>query len=165
MTIDSFTVLPSSYGLATASSTSSLPVTSARNTSTDFSSGMTNQVASSSGLSGDTFYKLLAAQLQHQDPSQSVDNTEMILQMAQFAVIEQMSNLNTQFSDFMASQQVTAGATVVGKEVTIGLGDTGADTIKGVVEEVGFSNSGTLVKVNGEYYEFWRILEIREGSL
>ena len=132
--------------------------------STDFSSGMTNQVASSSGFSGDTFYKLLAAQLQHQDPSQSVDNTEMILQMAQFAVIEQMSNLNTQFSDFMASQQVTAGATVVGKEVTIGLGDTGAETVKGVVEEVGFSGSGTLVKVDGQYYDFWRILEIREGS-
>ena len=156
--IDSAMVRSSAYNTSTYDSTVNVRTDSAYN------SGMTNQVSNGSQLSGDTFYKLLAAQLQYQDPMASVDNTEMILQMAQFAVIEQMSNLNTQFSDFMISQQVTAGAAVVDKEVTIALGDTGEESIKGKVEEVGFSSSGTIVKVNGQYYEFWRIVEIRDGS-
>lgn len=148
-------------GFLVESSANQLSTASARST---YSSGLTNQVSSGNAFADDTFLKLLSAQLQYQDPTQSMDNTQMILQMAQFAVIEQMSNLNTQFSNFMVSQQVTAGATVAGKEVTIALGETGEESVKGVVQEVAFNSSGTLVKVDGKYYEFWRIVEIRDAS-
>lgn len=130
-----------------------------------YSSGLTNQLGTGDAFSGDTFLKLLSAQLQYQDPTQSMDNTQMILQMAQFSVIEQLSNLNTQFSDFMTSQQVTAASAVVGKDVTIALGDTGEESVKGVVQEVGFTSLGAIVKVDGEYYEFWRIVEIRDTTV
>lgn len=149
-------------GFLIDSSANQLSTASTRST---YTSGLSNQVSSGNAFSGDTFLKLLSAQLQYQDPTQSMDNTQMILQMAQFAVIEQMSNLNTQFTEFMTSQQVTAGATVAGKDVTIALGDTGEESIKGVVQEVAFSSSGTLVKVDGKYYEFWRIVEIRDASI
>lgn len=122
-----------------------------------------NQMAANNQFTSDTFYELLAAQLQYQDPSESMDNTQMILQMAQFAVIEQMNNLNTQFSAFFESNQVQTGATLIGKDVTIGIDYE--TTVKGKVEEVGFSSSGVLVKVDGKYYESWRIIEIRsEGT-
>ena len=115
-------------------------------------------------FSSDTFYKLLAAQLQYQDPMESMDNTQMILQMAQFATIEQMNNLNQQFTMFMEMSTVQDGAALVGKEVRIGLDDD--TTITGVVNKVGFSSSGTLVEVDGKYYDMWRIIEIgNQGSM
>ncbi len=93
-------------------------------------------------FSSDMFYKLLAAQIQYQDPMESMDNTQMILQMAQFSTIEQLNNLNQQFAVFMEMSTVQDGAALVGKEVRIGLDDE--TTIVGVVNKVGFSSSGTL---------------------
>lgn len=115
-------------------------------------------------FSSDTFYKLLAAQLQYQDPMESMDNTQMILQMAQFATIEQLNNLNQQFTMFMEMSTVQDGAALVGKEVKVGLDDD--TTITGTVNKVGFSSSGTLVEIDGKYYDMWRIIEIgNPGSM
>ena len=117
----------------------------------------TTQAAQQNQFSSDTFYKLLAAQLQYQDPMESMDNTQMILQMAQFATIEQLNNLNQQFAVFMEMSTIQDGAALVGKEVRIGLED---GTIVGVVNKVGFTSSGTLVEVDGKYYDVWRVIEI-----
>ena len=127
------------------------------------SSRATTQGTQGNQFSSDTFYKLLAAQLQYQDPMESMDNTQMILQMAQFATIEQMNNLNQQFTMFMEMSTVQDGAALVGKEVRIGLDDD--KTITGVVNKVGFSSSGTLVEVDGKYYDMWRIIEIGNQGL
>ncbi|HAX72552.1 MAG TPA: flagellar hook capping protein [Firmicutes bacterium] len=122
-----------------------------------------NQVSNTeSQFSSDTFLKLLSAQLQYQDPTQPMDNTQMILQMAQFSTIEQLNNLNTQFSYFMEMSTIQSGANMVGKEVTIGLDDE--ESIKGVVTKVGFTSSGPIVEVDGTYYEMWRVVEISDGS-
>lgn len=124
----------------------------------------TTQGTQGNQFSSDTFYKLLAAQLQYQDPMESMDNTQMILQMSQFATIEQLNNLNQQFTMFMEMSTVQDGAALVGKEVRIGLDDE--KTITGVVNKVGFSSSGTLVEVDGKYYDMWRIIEIgNQGSM
>lgn len=117
----------------------------------------TTQATQQNQFSSDTFYKLLAAQLQYQDPMESMDNTQMILQMAQFATIEQLSTLNQQFAVFMEMSTIQDGAALVGKEVRIGLDD---GTLVGVVNKVGFTSSGTLVEVDGKYYDMWRIIEI-----
>lgn len=118
----------------------------------------TTKATQENQFSSDMFYKLLAAQLQYQDPMESMDNTQMILQMAQFSTIEQLNNLNQQFAVFMEMSTVQDGAALVGKEVRIGLDDE--TTIVGVVNKVGFSSSGTLVEVDGKYYDMWRIIEI-----
>lgn len=120
------------------------------------------QVSSQNQFSSDTFYKLLSAQLQYQDPMESMDNTQMILQMSQFATIEQLNNLNEQFGVFMEMSTVQDGAALVGKEVRIGLDDD--TTIVGTVDKVGFSSAETLIQIDGKYYEMWRIIEIGEPT-
>ena len=47
-------------------------------------------------LKKDDFLKLFVAQMQHQDPSQPMDNSQMMAQMASFSSLEQMSNLTAQ---------------------------------------------------------------------
>ena len=118
--------------------------------------------SSSSSLDQNAFYKLLAAQLQNQDPLAGSDNTQMVLQMTQMATIEQLTNLNNSFTSFMENQMVMGGANFVGQHVVMGTTDGG--TISGVVEEVGFSSSGTLLKVNGEYHSIWRIISVGTES-
>lgn len=118
--------------------------------------------SNSSTLDRNAFYKLLAAQLTNQDPLQGTDNTQMVVQMSQMATIEQLTNLNSSFTSFMENQMVVGGANFVGQHVVMGTED--GKTVSGVVEEVGFSSAGTLLKVNGTFHSIWRIISVGEGG-
>ncbi|WP_338452053.1 flagellar hook assembly protein FlgD [Niallia oryzisoli] len=75
----------------------------------------------SSELGKDDFLKLLMTQLQNQDPSNPMQDTEFIAQMAQFSSLEQMTNLNSSFEKFISQQQqslLISYNQFVGKEIT-----------------------------------------------
>jgi flagellar basal-body rod modification protein FlgD len=64
------------------------------------------------------FLKLLTTQLQNQDPTQPMDNTAMIAQLAQFSALEQMTNMNTTLTSMLTQQGTsleTNAASMVGK--------------------------------------------------
>jgi flagellar basal-body rod modification protein FlgD len=46
-------------------------------------------------LGQDAFLKLLVTQLQHQDPSNPMDNSEFITQLATFSSLEKLSTIST----------------------------------------------------------------------
>lgn len=48
------------------------------------------------------FLKILAAQLQNQDPTNPMDNKDFIAQLAQFSTLEQMQNMSESFNAFGA---------------------------------------------------------------
>jgi flagellar basal-body rod modification protein FlgD len=87
-------------------------------------------------LGKDEFLKLLTAQLQQQDPTQPMDNTEFVAQLAQFSSLEQMSNVNDTLTKMLTAQTTslqTGSAELVGKtamlsgdEITLEPGDTSA---------------------------------------
>ncbi|WP_285394676.1 flagellar hook assembly protein FlgD [Lysinibacillus sp. fls2-241-R2A-57] len=73
-----------------------------------------------SELGKDAFLKLLITQLQHQDPTNPMDDREFISQMAQFSSLEQMQNMTKAMESMLASQQQTQMmnyTTFIGKEV------------------------------------------------
>jgi flagellar basal-body rod modification protein FlgD len=49
-------------------------------------------------LGQDAFLKLLVTQLQHQDPSNPMDNSQFITQLATFSSLEKLSAISTQVS-------------------------------------------------------------------
>ncbi len=73
-----------------------------------------------SELGKDAFLQLLITQLQHQDPTNPMDDREFIAQMAQFSSLEQMQNMTKAIESLLLSQQQTQlmnYTTFVGKEV------------------------------------------------
>jgi flagellar basal-body rod modification protein FlgD len=75
-------------------------------------------------LGKDDFLKLLTVQLQHQDPLDPQDNTEMVAQLAEFSSLEQLENMNQNLTssldlDLILTQVLnnTAAAGLIGKSV------------------------------------------------
>ncbi|MDM5295450.1 flagellar hook assembly protein FlgD [Peribacillus simplex] len=101
-------------------------------------------------LGKDDFLKLLLTQLQNQDPSNPMDNTEFIAQMATFSSLEQMMNMGAQMEEIIGiSQQnsIMNFNSFVGKEVTWhkldgGDGDLAVEEGIGIVKSIQYKGDG-----------------------
>jgi flagellar basal-body rod modification protein FlgD len=88
------------------------------------SAGATAQQQASSSASGSNalgkneFLKLLTAQLQQQDPTQPMESSAFVAQLAQFSSLEQMNNVNDTLTKMLTAQGTALGTTaasLVGK--------------------------------------------------
>ena len=61
-----------------------------------------------SNLGKDAFLKILMTQLQNQDPTKPMDDSQFIAQMAQFSSLEQMTNLTTAFEEFAEASRTNS---------------------------------------------------------
>ena len=68
-------------------------------------------------LSTNQFLQLLIAQLQNQDPLNPTDPQQFVTQLATLNSVESLGNLNTSFSQMLQLQQLTQGASLIGKTV------------------------------------------------
>ena len=79
------------------------------------------KTTSNSELTTEGFFKLLAAQLQNQDMSSPMDNSEMMTQMTQIAMMQAMNNFSTAMGDFAQVNTINYGTSMMGKEVMLGV--------------------------------------------
>jgi flagellar basal-body rod modification protein FlgD len=107
-------------------------------------------------LDKDDFMNLFVKQLQHQDPLNPEDSTEMASRLAQFNSLEQMLNVNTTLEKMLSAQESSRNAgfiSYLGKEVMI---DDGRLRItEGKVADATFELDATVNTVN---------LEVRDES-
>jgi len=104
-------------------------------------------------LGKDDFLKLLLTQLSNQDPTSPMQNTEFIAQMAQFSSLEQMTNMNSEFTKLASSLSSSEAVSVIGKTVELNNGDM---NVTGTVEAA-TRGDNPQVKVNGMYYDMAKI--------
>ena len=102
----------------------------------------------------DNFYSLLVAEMQNQDPLEPTSNTEFISQMASFTA------LSSQQDAFNVQQQNYANS-LIGKTVTVSVGDGKTDT--GVVTFVK-SGEDPMVNVNGTNYKLSAISQVHSSE-
>ena len=88
-----------------------------------------------------SFLKILSAQLSNLDPTQNQDSSAYVAQMAQFASMEQMANLNTTMSD-SAYQQM------LGKKVILNEKDDAGAYVEGNVTKVEKKSGVNYLTVN-----------------
>jgi len=92
------------------------------------------------GMDKDSFLQLLVAQMTNMDPTQDQDSTAYVTQMAQFASIEQMNNLNTTMDDFSVRD-------LVGKHVIIDEYDESGNQIEGTVMGIEKKGSKNMLAI------------------
>ena len=100
----------------------------------------TRGVQNGDSMGKDDFLKLLLIQLQHQDPSNPVDDREFIAQMATFSSLEQMTNMNKTLEGFVqsqANQSLLKFSDLIGKEVTFEVANS--DKLSGEQKTVYFN--------------------------
>ena len=134
-------------------------------TSTESTTSSTSSLYSeaTSELDKEAFLNLLVAQLSNQDPLDPMDNQDFIAQMATFSQLEQMTNLNSSFTDFMQGQALSQYASIVGKEVVAVDPDTGEE-ISGTAESVSFDSETAQVSIDGTKIDISNIQEIKSSN-
>jgi len=113
-------------------------------------------------LDKDDFLRLLAAQLQNQDPLKPMEDKEFIAQLAQFSALEQTQNMAAQMENisqamlyFMENQaqrnkeaQLTKALSMLGRHIE---GEAqGVGLVKGIVSGIKIKDDQILLAV-GEY--------------
>jgi flagellar basal-body rod modification protein FlgD len=114
-----------------------------------------------SQLSVDDFLKIMAAEIQNQNPtgdsSGSGSKTDYLTQLAQFTNLEQMSEISEGINQLNMLSQTT----LIGKIVKI-YGEK-QDT-KGMVDRVKFFNNQVYLQVKGTDYPIGLLMEVEESQ-
>ena len=101
-------------------------------------------------LGKDDFLQLLIAQLTHQDPTSPMQDAEFIGQMAQFSSLEQVTNMNANFSKMNEMLLGSSATTAIGSKVELQAGD---GNITGYVTAVK-RGANPEVMVDGKWYSW-----------
>lgn len=139
-----------------------------------------NQNARTTGLQNNSnmFLTLMLKQLERQDPTEPMDNTQWLSQLAQYSSLEQMTQMNSglencakyisaMYDDMMLNSEINQTLAMIGKDVTLQIPNE-ADPknptkITGKVTEASFEEGTGKIKVNGEYYSIENVISIREN--
>ena len=99
----------------------------------------------SANLNYDSFLKLLVAQMKNQDPTQPMDSTQQIAQLATFSQVEQTIKTNTNLESLLQRTSLSEANAVIGKTVTSADGKT-----TGVVKEVKLYSDGIIAVLDSK---------------
>lgn len=125
--------------------------------------------ANNSAMSMDDFWQLLAAQLQYQDMTNPMSNSEMMNQMTQMATMNAMTQVSNAVANFatvtnnLSQVTLTQYSTgMIGREVTVAEVNEEGKVIgekKGVVEGVDLTGA-QYVYIDGKKYELAQIMSV-----
>ena len=87
----------------------------------------------------DTFLQILVTQMKNQDPTEPMDASQYVSQLASFSNVEQNIQINNKLEILLAASVVSQVDSIVGRTITSADG-----TVSGTVEEVRIGNTGLV---------------------
>jgi flagellar basal-body rod modification protein FlgD len=104
------------------------------------------QASATPTLSYNSFLTLLMAELKNQDPTQPMDPSQMVSQLATISEVGQAVQTNSSLSSLLTSTSLTQAEQLIGKSITSADGST-----SGQVSSVTVNGSGaTAILSNGQ---------------
>jgi flagellar basal-body rod modification protein FlgD len=125
------------------------PTTTTTTTGTSATTGTTATTAKDKSTMGkDDFLKLLVGQLKNQDPQNPTGSEDFMGQMAQFSMLEQLTNLATATTQLTSTMSESQTVGLLGRTVSY----IGADktVVTGTVESVDISGKSPTITVGGK---------------
>jgi flagellar basal-body rod modification protein FlgD len=99
-------------------------------------------------LGKNDFLKLMVAQLQHQDPTNPMDDKEFMGQLAQFSTLEQITNMSQGLDQLSFSSQISQSIALIGHTIDYVRAD--GSTASGVAESTSVQDGKILIKVGSD---------------
>lgn len=111
---------------------------SAANTTT----AQQTQASRGPGVDYEAFLKLLVAEMKNQDPTEPMNSTDYVAQLASFSQVEQSVQINNKLDSILAASSLTQAGALIGREITSADG-----SVTGVVTEVKLYSDGVVAKL------------------
>lgn len=114
----------------------------------------------------DDFMQMMVAQLQNQDMNSPMDSSEYVNQMAQYSMIQAITDMTTSMKDMMSMSTTNYGVSLIGKEVTLAVsgGEGEIESLTGLVEGVNFYKGETQLMVDGKSYALTQVMSVNQAS-
>ncbi len=109
------------------------------------------------------FLQLLTTQLRYQDPMAPMEQQEFLTQLSQFSMLSGVEQLNGSFANMLQLQQLTNGASLVGKEVQYVAGEEG-ETANGIVQGVLVNGGELFLNINDLAVPLSSVLQVKNPS-
>jgi len=147
-----------------------VPTSTTSATSTTAPQAASTTTSSSSNpasLGKDDFLKLLLAELQNQDPSKPMDDSQTIAQMAQFSALEATQNLQQTIQQSNNVQTIFQAGALIGKYVQANQAD--GTSLTGTVSGVDFTTTNGVTSpqlvVNGSDIDYSTIVKVSSSPI
>ncbi len=136
-------------------------VTSTTTTTTtqSTSNSAASQASAKASLDYDSFLQLLIAQMKNQDPTDPMDASEQIAQLATFSQVEQSIQMNSNLETLITGNALTNASSYIGKTIT-----SADEKTSGVVASVRVY-SDTMVATTTEGKEIPIVVGVRVGTV
>ena len=112
-------------------------------------------------LTIESYFKLLSAQLAHQDMTNPMDNSEMMAQMTQMAMVQSLGTMTSNMKEEMALTKTTYLAGLIGKDVTVKVPDADKNPDpnapkekSGIIASVNMKGNEATFRIEGDTTEY-----------
>jgi len=108
-------------------------------TSSSTASAGTSAATSAATVDYNSFLKLLVAELKNQDPTEPMDATQYMSQLASFSNVEQNIQTNNKLDELLQTSYLSQAGSIIGRTLTSPDGE-----ITGTIEEVRIFDDGIV---------------------
>jgi flagellar basal-body rod modification protein FlgD len=108
------------------------------------SSPMAADATSKTAVDYQSFLRLLVAEMKNQDPTNPMDSTQYVAQLASFSQVEQSVQINSKLDQLLQASTLSQAGSLIGRTVTSADG-----TLTGTVAEVRVMSDGIIAVIDG----------------
>ncbi|MEO9340685.1 flagellar hook assembly protein FlgD [Mesorhizobium sp. SB112] len=109
------------------------------NTAATLQTKNTTTSESKTSVDYDSFLRLLVAEMKNQDPTNPMDSTQYVAQLAAFSQVEQSVQINSKLDQLLQSSTLAQADSIIGRQIT-----SADKSITGVVTEVRVFSDGII---------------------
>ena len=154
----SFDLLTRTTGAASTTGTTPSKVDDTYYTNENYTGEPREKVKDNSTLTFEDMLLLMVTQLQNQTIDNQADTNDMMNQLIQMTVMQAMTEMSTQVEELTQANVMSYAASLVGKEVTVGVYNEETkkiDEIVGTVTATGIYDGMNVIFIGDKSYTSW----------